>query len=164
MMFINLLTHIYLNILDVHQCLGMFMYIVYSIIYVNKYMYIYILFVHFYIHRWMKKWPFNNSLGSATRRYFILEKDSITYFKVPPTQYESSVYTPYILRKPYSEQLAGNGNGNDKLKSLHISAHTRVNKTKVQLMYNCMSIRYVLYVCVIYIVYVNIVNVYVIVW
>ena len=95
----------------------------------------------------MKKWPFNNSIGSATRRYFILERDCITYFKIPPTQYEGGLYTPYIVREPYTEKMgAGGGGGSggggkDRLKSLHISAHTRVNKAKMQLMYNCLAIR-----------------------
>lgn len=103
----------------------------------------------------------NGRMGQATRRYFMLHNDELTYHKRPPPNYESSIATPYVLR--YEDQLravrdkpggarsasgpASPARGGEKdddnlLKVLHITPHTRVvtEKARVGLLYSCMNI------------------------
>ena len=84
----------------------------------------------------MQKWPMNNHIGSATRRYFILNKDTVSYHKQPPTYFESCIATPYALRYD-------NPDIDSKLNELHITPHSRVAAHKKQLVFSCLAIRYV---------------------
>jgi hypothetical protein len=96
----------------------------------------------------MKKWPMNGALGAATRRYFMLHNDEISYHRRPPTNYESCIATPYVLRyddhrSSSVEAVSSPGGDAELIKTIHITPHTRVTteKARVGLLYSCMNIK-----------------------
>lgn len=82
----------------------------------------------------MTKWPLNSHMGNATRRYFVLHKYDLSYFKRIPTYYEndSTSTCPFDYVEPVGGQVVAEKVDGDKLKTLHLNSGSALTVNESQ--------------------------------